>query len=62
MKDFIAMGRIKYRKAWFVYIVDISLEVKNSEIWNYFVKGKFSVQKSTEKTNQLIVNIKHAVD
>ena len=47
MKHFITMDRIECRKTWLVYIADIkSLEVENPEIWNYFLQGNFSVQKS----------------
>ena len=47
MKDFTAMDRIKYRKAWLGYMTDMkSLEVENPEIWNYFMEGNFSVQKN----------------
>ena len=48
MKDFISMDRIKYRKGWLVYIADMkNLEENNKEVWEYFMKGYFSVQKSS---------------
>ena len=41
------MGRIKYRKAWLVYIAGMkSLEVKNPEMWNYFMETNVTVEKS----------------
>ena len=47
MTDFIAMGRIKYRKAWLIYIAGMkSLEVENPEMWNYFMETNFTVEKS----------------
>ena len=47
MQDFISMDRCKYRKCWMVYIVDMkNLEYANPEIWQYFLQGNFSVQKS----------------
>ena len=34
IKDFIAMDRIEYRKAWLVYMADMeSLNVEKSETW-----------------------------
>ena len=47
MKGFIAIDLIKFRKAWLVYIADMrSLDDENSEIWNKFMEGNFSVQKN----------------
>ena len=41
------MDRIEYRKAWLVHMADMeSLNVENSETWNYFMKRNFSLQKS----------------
>ena len=47
LKDFISMDRCKYRKGWLVYLADMKdLECSQPEIWNYFMQGHFSVQKS----------------
>ena len=53
------MDRIKYRKAWLAYFTDMkSLEVENPEIWNNFMEGNFSVQKSV--TPEVAVGCDHA--
>ena len=53
------MDRIKYRKAWLAYFTDMkSLEVENPEIWNNFMEGNFSVQKSD--TPEVVVGCDHA--
>ena len=53
------MDRIKYRKAWLAYFTDMkSLEVENPEIWNNFMEGNFSVQKSV--TPEVAVWCDHA--
>ena len=47
IKDFIAMDRIEYRKAWLVYMADMeSLNVEKSETWDYFMESNFSLQQS----------------
>ena len=47
MQDFISMDRCNYRKGWMAYIADMKhLEISDPEIWDYFMDGNFSVQKS----------------
>ena len=47
MQDFISMDRIKYRRMWAVYIADmIKLETDEPDVWESFMQGNFSCQKS----------------
>ena len=47
IQDFGSTNRIRYRRMWTVYIADMdSLETSSPEIWEAFMDGDFSVQKS----------------
>ena len=47
MQDFIRMDRIKYRRMWAVYIADmINFETDEPDVWESFMQGNFSCQKS----------------
>ena len=47
MQDFISMACIRYRRMWAVYIADmIKLETDEPDVWESFMKGNFSCQKS----------------
>ena len=51
MKDFVSLDRIKYRRWWAVYIADMkhlrtSSDPEDRKIWNAFMAGDFSCQKS----------------
>ena len=47
IQDFCSMNRIKYRRMWTVYIADMrSLQTSSPEVWEAFMDGDFSIQKS----------------
>ena len=47
MQGFIAMDHCKYRKGWMTYIADMKhLQTSDPDVWQYFMDGNFSVQKS----------------
>ena len=46
------MDRIKYKKAWLVYIAVMkSFEVENPEIWSYFMEGNFTEKRYSRSSN-----------
>ena len=47
IQDFSSMDWIKYSRMWVVYIADMTkLQTEDPEVWDSFVQGNFSCQKS----------------